>query len=355
MEKTEQSGLLLIAGLTIAFVSAIIYLLHPPPLSYLEDKSLDWVMDAPRPAAPSGSVAVVEIDDESLSRYGQWPWSRDKLARLLKRINDYGAKNTALTILLAEPDRMSLPQGEKADAGGVHETPNDLALSETLKGIPCILAVDFKFKEGGERRDCRLHPLSVVWLRGPGVTAIEPTPFEAKGVICNLDVLSDAAAGSGFLNAIPDTDGILRRMPVLIRYKEGLYPSLALAALIQAKGVSQVQYITGRSGAPMILIGDLAVPLDDGGNVFVDFAAPGIPRIAAGRILEGDLPEGELKGRSVILGCSAAGLSQVYRTPKGPVFSSAQIHAELLETLLKGGFAARTRDLVIWEVDLRWI
>ena len=186
---------------------------------------------------------VVDIDEESLARYGQWPWPRYRIAQLLERVRDLGAAAVALDIVFAEPDRTSLPliaREIERDLGVAvnlgepagRAADNDLRLAEVLEKGPFVLgyAFDFGGRPRQDRRDVRAAPARA----RPGGARGRMRPARAPQVVCNLPQLARAAGASGFFNVAPDPDGTVRSVPLLIEYRGEMYPSLALAALIRA-------------------------------------------------------------------------------------------------------------------------
>jgi len=321
-------------------------------------------MNASDELQPSGSILIVDIDEKSLAKFGQWPWPRHRLAHLLEKIAEGSAKSIALTMILSEPDRTSPLKwqetigrkiGDSIDLNKKNQAPSDhdVYLAETLKRYPCVLGYEFLFNAPNfEKSPYRMHPLKVVWVRHPDAPQTTDLFFQATDAVCNLGLFSDSASESGFLNAAPDSDGILRRMPLLIQYENHLYPSLALAALMQFKNISQIQIRISETGSPFLRFEDKIVPIDNKGTIYVNFSNRHIKtlRLSASDVLEGSAGADVFKNRIVLVGSSAAGLEQVYQTPRSPVFSAAEVHSRALETLLSGGFIVRPREFIWWEL-----
>src|SRR5262249_30205921 len=152
-----------------------------------------------------------------------------------------GAASVGLDMVFAEPDETPLPSAEPARPKPTEGTPalsaNDAALASELARGPFVLGFGLRFDaEREERARCVLHPLRLVSVRSQ--EGGDPAPlFQASPLLCSLPELASAAPGSGFLNAAPDRDGILRRMPLLIAHNDTIYPSLGLSTLIMAFGI----------------------------------------------------------------------------------------------------------------------
>ncbi len=295
--------------------------LYPPSfVSSLEMKAYDSFLRFAPPRAPTGEVLLVDLDEASLERFGQWPWPRYRVASLLSRIREMGAAVVALDLVFAEADRTS--------------TDGDRALAAVLASGPFVLGYQFDFTAA--RGDDRLlHPLRIA-TRARGGRA-EEALFDAPGVVANLPVLARATGASGFFNVVPDRDGVLRRVPMVIRHHGNLYPGLALAAFLRARGGDPVLE-SGPEGVESLRLGGRVFPLDRKGNLSVNFRGPRrtFPSLSAGAILEGAADPGAIRGKIVVFGTTAAGLHEIRTTPLEPAHPGPEIQATVIDNLLAG-------------------
>ncbi len=361
-----SAGILVLMGWLLTLVVSACYLLHPPFVEYLIDRSTDAVMASGSPRSPSGSVMVVDIDRASLAKYGQWPWSRYRLARLLEKIQTGGAQSIGLDMILAEPDRTSPAMwrstlkdelGYDVDLGNIPERllDFDAILAETLSKGPFVLAFKFLFNDAGRKPSaCHLHPLSIAWVQKDGPDRFRERLFEPKGVDCSLPGFSSVVSRLGFLNATPDSDGLLRRMPLLMKFDDQVFPCFALATLMQAKGTSQLAIRTQDGGQCYVLLEGMPIPVDRKGNILLNISLPAgeLARISAADVLDDRAPGDAFRDKIVLVGSSASGLENVYQTPGAPIFSEVEIHAQLVESLLSKRFIWRNRTVVFWEIAL---
>jgi PAS domain S-box-containing protein len=354
---------LLITGLLISSLLSLVYLLQPSFVRSTNNRTLDVIMNLANAKAASGSIVIVDVDEKSLERFGQWPWPRNILARLLRTINESAASSIALDMILAEPDRTSRLEMPSDKGNPVPELDlprardlldHDRELADTLARGPYVLGYQFLFGESPKPlTSCSLHPLNIGWINMPDAAPDHAFFFTAQGLTCNRRLLSNAVAYAGFLNAAPDVDGILRRVPMLIRFKDRLYPSLTLATLMQYQKSSQIGiHLNKNIGHLELMVGDRSLPVDTQGNMIVQFSGRrgAITRISAGDILDGKFSPETLKGKVVLVGSSAAGLEPAYQTSAGPLHTHAEIHAQVLENVLTGQRAIRTRIVLLWEV-----
>lgn len=319
----------------------------PPPLAvFLEGKIYDSILRSAPHRPPTGAVAIADLDEASLAKFGQWPWPRYRVALLLRKIHEAGAVAVGIDMVFAEPDRTSLRSlsesirrdfgTEIALAGIPPEAQDaDAALAKAVAEGPFVLGYSFDF-ESLRGESCVLHPLRAA-VRSTG-DAGEPVGFfDAPGVVCNLPALSKAAGSSGFVNVAPDPDGVVRRVPLAIRHKGTLYPSLALAVYLRARGGTPVLE-TGPEGAKALRLDGKVVPLDRRGNLLVNFRGGrrAFPHVSAQALLDGTADPSALSGKLVLLGTTSAGLHEIRTTPLSAVQPGVEIHATIVDDLVAG-------------------
>lgn len=357
---------LLVPGLVLTLAVIAVYLATPSFVESLNNKATDAILSLSRTTAVSGSVVVVDVDDASLAKYGQWPWPRYRLAKLLQKINGLGAGSVGLDVILAEPDRTSPGNwqatiarelGYKIDMSAVAPglVDHDRYLAETLSQGPFVLGYEFLFNDNVWWKPCDLHPLNTLWVNSTGtdMELVKADFFAAQSVVCNRTLFSGAVSYSGFLNATPDADGILRRVPILIRFEGKLYPSLALATLMQSEKITQVQIVQRKDRLLDLIVGRVAIPIDRKGNVAINFGgvSDAVQRVSAADLLDpgSRVVPARFKNKIVLVGSSASGLGKTYRTPALTVASDVELHARLLENLLTGRAVVRSGDAILWE------
>ena len=337
---------LLVTGALLTLLGGAVCLWPPPLADYIEGKIYDsFLRSAPRSPAP-GPIAIVDIDEASLERLGQWPWPRYRIARLLERIREGGAVAVGLDMVFAEPDRTALTPlpgtilrdlGSEIDLAGFPQEAldPDRDLAATLAADNAfVLGYQFDFE--AERGDARiLHPLRAAVHAGDGMGGADGL-FDARGVVSNLPGLSKAAGSSGFFNAIPDPDGVLRRVPLVVRHKGKLYPNLALALYLKARGGDAL--LDTRPEEVALRLDGKRIPLDAKGRLLVNFRGPRrtFPHLSASAVLEGAADPVLLKGKIVLVGTTAAGLKDIRTTPLEAAQPGVEIHANVLDNLLSG-------------------
>ena len=298
------------------------------------------------------AVRVVDIDDESLSRIGQWPWPRTVVADLIQRLSMSGAVAVGLDIIFPEPDRTSPAEAvrlwPRVDGLGplLAQLPDhDAVLAEILAAAPVITG--FVLTTEGNAR----VPLRKGTFAHAG---IDPAPFVPgfSGAVASLPVLERAARGNGSINSVSDRDGILRRVPMVLRLSDRLYASLvtetlriaqrASTSIIRASGAQATVSFGAETGIDSIKIGDFVVPTDAQGQFWLHYAPIGRERtLPAWKVLSGEAGDEEFDGTIVLIGTSAAGLKDLRPSPIDPALPGIEAHAQAIEQILSGRFLSR--------------
>ncbi|MHC1790630.1 CHASE2 domain-containing protein [Solidesulfovibrio sp.] len=353
-----------IAGLGITLLVIVFCLARPGWLVYQDLKLYDELTRRHHPQGHGEASVVVDIDEKSLAEYGQWPWPRYRIAMLLARLRSLGVRAVGLDMLLAEPDRTSprvlteqLWRDLKVEAAvtGLPEALRDYdqTLANVLQEGPFILGYFFEFGPPGATAakpsaPCPLPPLRLSVIGQTGTMALSDWLPRAGRPICPLPQLLAAAPGSGFFNIVPDADGILRRCPLLISSDAKIYPSLALATVMQAYGVRSVVVGMSSGGVTSLrlqsdILGDRIVPLDASGMLLINYRGPGgsFPHVSAADVLAGRVEAAALAGKIAFVGTSAAGLGDLRASPLDPAMPGVEVHATIADMLRDGDFLHR--------------
>lgn len=298
-------------------------------------------------------VRIVDIDDASLAKLGQWPWPRTLLAELIRRIEAKGAAVVALDMVLAEPDRTSparvmagLPTAPAIVERWIASLPDhDRVLADTIRGNPVVTGFALTTRGGG-----RAPAVHSGWV----VAGDNPAGFVPGygGAVTTLPALEAAAAGNGSLNLVPDRDQTVRRVPLVVRYGNKLYPSLAAEALrvaqgastyiVKAAGASGVMAFGENTGISQIKIGQFPATTDASGAVWL-YDTGHVPQrsIPAWRVMDGSAPADALRGNIVFIGAGAAGLGDLKATPLSLSVLGTTIDAQIAEQILLQNFLSR--------------
>jgi signal transduction histidine kinase len=315
--------------------------LSPPGLLLrVNDGAGDVLRRAIRTAPPDPRVVIVDIDERSVAELGQWPWRRDRLGTLVERLQSDGAGAIAFDLVFSEPDR-----------SGAVDPSGDAVFAQSLGTGNAIVGYAFTFdRPGVQGGGCELHPFPLTLVQPRG-TAVERPMFEADGVICSLPALTGAAGRSGFLNATPDADGTLRRVPLVIGLRGAVYPSLALAAALPALGSSAPALAAVNANSTSLALNGRTVPLDGRSNLLLRFrgARRTFPFVPAADVIAGRVAPGRFRDAIVFVGATALGTQELVATPQDPRFIGVEVQATVADNLLQGDFLSRPADAPLIE------
>ncbi len=351
----SDSLLLFTTGIVITIIIAALYVFRPPILQFVDYKIYDEFMRQSPVGTKTNIPVIVDIDDESLNEFGQWPWPRYRMALLLAKITQAGALSTGLDILLAEPDRTSPHAIKKSlrkelgvtiDFKGLPKglMDNDQVLADVLSQGKYVLGFYFDFMDGEEvhavKTECLVAPISIAQIKTGGSQSLDKLTLDAQGAICPLPELTKAAPRCGFYNSITDFDGVVRRVPLVISWQGKQYPSLALATLMRATGKKNIIAKTSMHGFESIRLGKTVIPVDAKGQMAVRYRGKGMqfPYYSARDVLSGKVGVKELKNKIVFMGTSAAGLRDLRVTPFASDYPGVEVHATIIDNILTKDF-----------------
>ena len=173
------------------------------------------------------NVVIIDIDEKSLNSLGQWPWPRDKVAEIIKNLSLANVGVIGLDIVFAELDHNSPAKIFKEyNVTNIKAPDFDKELNFMVKNTPTILGYQFELTDQKFIKNETLDIPAIIVERNKDVA----TEFliKAKGTILNHHELQASAYSSGFFNNIPDSSGVIRSVPLVIKYNDQIYPSLAL-------------------------------------------------------------------------------------------------------------------------------
>ncbi|HNZ16827.1 MAG: adenylate/guanylate cyclase domain-containing protein [Candidatus Hydrogenedentes bacterium] len=336
--------------LTLGFLLLVVY--PPAPVKAFELLGYDEMVRLLGGDLPPPGVAVIDVDEPSLAKLGQWPWPRYRVAALIEQAAALGARAIALDVLFAEPDGLSLDnvralyqrdRGIDLNLSGIPRDAldNDRLLAETVARHNVVLGTDLKFDRAAPdpATPCG-NPVSVVLRALPGAEGEPPVP-SASAILCPLPALTQAAAFVAATNPLPDRDGKLRRTPLLLRYGDAWVPSLAVAALLAGSGDNQVVVHWSSAGIHELRLGETVIPTDPQGNMLFPYRMRPPDRfdhISAASLLEGAVEPARLEGKIVFIGSSASGLQDMHATPVMRLCPGVDLHALAADAILRRDF-----------------
>ena len=339
IRRAQQVGLARAICVLLLFALVPLRLADPRPLQELRTRTFDFFQVLrPRPQEIR-PVVIVDIDEASLKAIGQWPWPRTTVADLVTQITQLGAVAIGFDIIFPEPDRMSPAIAERSFRGIDTETrakldslpSNDEALAEAITHSKAVVGqAGAASPEVRTAADAALQTGFAV--RGPDA---RPYVVTFAGLLRNVPVIEQAAAGRGLFSIDPESDGIIRRVPVIMTAQGNLVPSLSMEMLRVVTGSSAILVRVDQAGVQSVAVPGLEVPTDRNGQFWVHFNHHDPERyVSAKDVLQGNVPPDRLAGKLVLIGTSAIGLLDLKTTPLDAAIPGVEVHAQILESVL---------------------
>ena len=266
-------------------------------------KSFDLIQQYDTPQL-SSDIAILEIDEQSIEKYGQWPWKRTVIADMIWQLRDAGAGIIILPILFSEEDRLD----------------GDMDLAQSLAGNGIVIA-----QTGTSQTNKNAVPRGVAKIGDP-----LPWLFEWDGMLGPIELLGLNADGVGVISTVPEIDGVVRRLPLLMRVGEEIFPSIAMETIRVATGDPSYQVKTQEGGITAMRVPSYpTIKTDAFGRIWLRYNTD-FPTLSAAA---GEYDS--LVGKTVIIATTAEGLGSVIATPKGEQYSYVPV-ATSLQTILNG-------------------
>jgi adenylate cyclase len=346
-----------IVALLVLVNALLLRALDPSELGRMRDFAFDSFQRLqPRTYNPQTPVRIVDIDEAALAEYGQWPWPRTIVARLVDKLTEKGAAVIAFDVLFSEPDRSSIhrlvrdlvaftdPETVQKLAAAVQD--NDQVLADAMAQSRVVLGFGFDLK-GVPQPPRRFH--------GIAFAGDDPTQFLPlqRGTVKSIPLLEAAAKGNGSVNTDLESQ-VIRRVPMLFKLvgQEGVFPALSIEALRVAQGAST--YLIRSSGASRelsfgentgivaIKTGEIEAITDARGRLALYDTGHRAERYLSARaVLADEAPADKIDGHVVFIGTSAIGLKDIRSTPVEEAVPGVEVHAQLAEQMLEHEFLAR--------------
>jgi adenylate cyclase len=344
-------------------------------LNQLDYILYDTRLQLTMPNTVDNRVVILDIDEKSLAELGHWPWKRDLLGSLITKLFDkYNVALVGFDIFFAERDessgiksldRMSKEElkDNSAFQGAYRELrpklDYDQIFADALKGRPVVMGFVFSNDEGA--KEIGVLPEAVL---PAGTFRGRPIPFlNFRGFIGNLPELQKSAASGGHVNMVPDDDGIVRRVPMVVEFKGAYYESLSLAmlrALVAldtgalpnvVPGYAEEKYGIASRGYQGLEWLDLPttkgrvvrIPVDSTVSTLVPYRGDrnSFKYISLADVAAERVDPAELKGKIALVGTSAQGLLDLRATPVNKIYPGVEVHANMIAGMIDGSLKQR--------------
>ena len=352
-------SLLILAALLLNASDLVRY----PFLQQLENWTYDARLNFTLSNTIDKDVVIIDIDEASLNRIGQFPWKRNIMAKIVDNLFDtYQIRSLGFDMVFAEKDRSSgISALEKL---AKNELSQDKTFLQAYEKLRPSLQYDRLFANNLKNRDITLGYIFRTEVRDGEQKEIGmlPPPIAdfneelskrlpiatEKAFSANLPILQQAAKSGGFFNnPVVDADGVFRRVPLIEAYEGKLYASLALSISRLATGNPQIEMVIETEGSKngsdyyaleAINLGQFRIPVDHNGAVYVPFRGRqgSFNYISAYKVLDKSADLAALKDKIVLVGTTAPGLLDLRSTPVQNVYPGVEVHANIISGILNG-------------------
>ena len=289
------------------------------PIEAMGRRIYDGYFTLRGPVAVPDTVVIVAIDEASIRREGHWPWPRQRLAKLLRRMDQAGAALMVFDIVWSEAQ-----PGDRELAAAIADSGRSI--------LP--LAFSLEHDTQVPLQDAALQRATLVNVE-QAQHFTRYAPIHANGLLPPTTILRDAAQGLGSIQVFPDPDGIFRWEPLILEYQGALYPALSVVAAAAYLG-QWIEDIKVLAGSALHLDPAHQVPTDRWGRTLIPYYGDGgsFPYYSASDILDGNIGSRELAGRIVVIGATAVGLHDQISTPFAALMPGVEKQAGMIAALI---------------------
>ncbi len=344
------------AGLAIVIAMLSLRVVDPGLLQIIRFQSFDMYQRIKPREFTDLPVRIIDVDEASLAKYGQWPWPRTVIADLINNLAAKGAIVIGFDIVFAEPDRLSppriaqenpnLPQSVREALRALPHT--EVAMREAMSKTLVVLGqTSVRYRSDSGLRNRQLATVPFAAIGG------DPEPFLEKypDLVQNVPELEEVAAGRGVFSLVPDLDGVYRRLPVVMKVQDKMRLALSVEIIRVATGGRAFATKVDGAGLSGIIVGGNLVKTDGNGRVWPYFTEPNPVRyISAAKILDGTADPKLIANHMIVVGTSAVGLEDLRATPLVAGLPGVEIHAQVIESILSNSMLIRPNYILGMEL-----
>ena len=320
-------------------------------LEYLSyDLRLNLLVDKNR--EKDERIVIVDIDEESLRLEGRWPWTRKKIAQLVENISNAGATVIAFDVIFSEKERNSAKDVlSKLDFTNnkniksfidknIDKFDNDVYLSKSFKDKDIVLGYITHTEEHIKPIGSLPKPISII-KNG----LLTSSPYPMYSYTGNISTLQNSAQYGGYFTLDTDSDGVIRRFPLIMSYNKAIYPSLPLQVYLLYNLVDDVKIHTEMIANEQNISGVEVLPgtiikTDGRGRVIIPYRgyAGSFPYISSTKVVNNNITKEQFNNKIVLIGATATGLYDMRATPLQHVYPGVEVHANIISALLDNNF-----------------
>lgn len=370
----------------LTFLSVFcVIILHFVALSFLEVtelKTYDLRLTSRAPRQPLPDIVLAVIDEHSLNTEGRWPWPRAKIAQLIDTLSQYGARVIGVDIGMLEPENnpqmafvqqliqqvaalnIEHPQLASLLQQSQAQTDGDTVLAQAIKNASAAIVLGYFFhmteatpghpmdRQEIEQQLQRIRTSQYPLVRYATAESRNASFLRAYAPESNIAILAEAAASSGYFSLQSDQDGEVRWMPLVIQGGEELFPPLAVLCAWHYLRKPPLSVHVGAYGVEGIQMGERFLPTDARGRLLINYLGPPqtFPHLSISDILSRKLSREVLQDKIVLIGATATGTYDARSTPVSPLYPGVEIHATLLDNILRRDFLTRPSWALLYDL-----
>lgn len=349
-----MSRLLLGAFISLCFTLYTLGFISIPGLLFVEQKLYDTKVQVSAHGENDDRVVILDIDEKSLGEFGRWPWSRSLMAKINQKLfNEQGIAVLGYDIVWAEPDPLNFASISRLYEGFATESSTvknlieqikkkdpDQQFADSMKGHNVVLGLYFNSEKGAVKANVLPPPA----LKGDKLPSHTHQILHWEAYTGNLVTITESASMAGHFNPMVDSDGVVRKVPLLVEYDGNFYQSLSLAMVRMAIGGPPVQPMIVKASSDYeklegIKIGPLEIPLQEDASAFIPYRGEAYTYryISVSDLLNNRLTAKSLENKLVLMGSSAPGLRDHRATPVSSVYPGIEVHANMISGILSNG------------------
>tara|TARA_B100000214_G_scaffold100172_1_gene69842 strand:- start:437 stop:2494 length:2058 start_codon:yes stop_codon:yes gene_type:complete len=330
-----------------------IKVINPPFIKSISNLSFDLYQKVFTLEKKDTNVVIIDIDENSLGKFGQFPWSRSVFAKILDQLNTSNPKAIGFDIFFTEKDKQSPEEIIKS----YNLIPSDIVDLQKLKGHDEIFAE--KLKESK----------SIIAVLGSNVPSHSNYDRKAKAKflskggdpkkftysypysIGSLEKLEKNVKGLGSISFLDQTDGIIRSLPLLVKFNEKLYPTMGLEMVRVGSKQKNIYVELNEVGITRISARPHKIKSDPNGIIWIKYKKSLKEQyISASKVYDGEFKKDFFENKYVLIGASAQGLFDLVKTPLGVTIPGVEVHANIIENILDQSYLLRNPNTYIFEL-----
>ena len=319
MDLLKKIRINFMIGLMITGLFALLMVIKFYPFELLEERLYDYRFKLRGALPPPEEIVIAAIDEKSVERIGRWPWGREKIAGLVKKLAEGGAEVIVLDIILSESEKSDPLLGQ-----AIHEAGN------------ILLPVVFEFDKKPDRPDHEFllnHAIRTIALPE---RFEQYAPISAKRPLVPVPEIIREAMALGHVNIFPDPDGVLRWEAMVIEYNGYLFPSIDLRTAAIYLGIPPEKVILEATDG--VYLGEKRyIPTDRYGRSLIPYYGPmyTFKHYSISDILYGMINPKLFQGKIVLVGATAVGIYDLRVTPYTAAMAGVEKHASIIGSILQ--------------------